>query len=156
MEKYLDITNKLIRSLENSSLEFIEFKLDNFSLTLEKNSLLQDFNEEKVLKENINKTYPNEIIDENYKKEKNSDKYNNIETLKAPILGVFYSSQDPESAPFVKVGDEVKEGEILCIIEAMKMMNEIKAPYDCKIIECLVSNEEFLEYGKEIFKLEKL
>ena len=80
----------------------------------------------------------------------------NIKTLRTPILGVFYSSKSPDSEAFVKVGEQVKKGDTLCIIEAMKMMNELKAPYDCKVIACLVNNEDFVEYDQEIFKLEKI
>ena len=154
MEKYLDLTNKLISSLENSSLEILEFKIENFSLILKKNKSLEkeDISEREVTRE-LDKALE-KVSDLDKKEEVEANK--NIKTLRTPILGVFYSSKSPDSEPFVKVGDQVKKGDTLCIIEAMKMMNELKAPYDCKVIACLVNNEDFVEYDQEIFKLEQI
>ncbi|MDK7377361.1 acetyl-CoA carboxylase biotin carboxyl carrier protein [Peptoniphilus harei] len=154
MEKYLDLTNKLISSLENSSLEILEFKVENFSLMLKKSKSLEkeDISEREATKE-LDKVLE-KVSDLDKKEEVEANK--NIKTLRTPILGVFYSSKSPDSEPFVKVGDQVKKGDTLCIIEAMKMMNELKAPYDCKVIDCLVNNEDFVEYDQEIFKLEQI
>lgn len=154
MEKYLDLTNKLISSLENSSLEILEFKVENFSLMLKKSKSLEkeDISEREATKE-LDKVLE-KVSDLDKKEEVEANK--NIKTLRTPILGVFYSSKSPDSKPFVKVGDQVKKGDTLCIIEAMKMMNELKAPYDCKVIDCLVNNEDFVEYDQEIFKLEQI
>lgn len=154
MEKYLDLTNKLISSLENSSLEILEFKMENFSLMLKKNKPIEKnlISEREVTRE-LDKASVN-VSDFDKKEEVEANK--NIKTLRTPILGVFYSSKSPDSEPFVKVGEQVKKGDTLCIIEAMKMMNELKAPYDCKVIACLVNNEDFVEYDQEIFKLEQI
>lgn len=154
MEKYLDLTNKLISSLENSSLEILEFKVENFSLMLKKNKPIEKnlISEREVTRE-LDKASVN-VSDFDKKEEVEANK--NIKTLRTPILGVFYSSKSPDSEAFVKVGEQVKKGDTLCIIEAMKMMNELKAPYDCKVIACLVNNEDFVEYDQEIFKLEKI
>ncbi len=73
--------------------------------------------------------------------------------VKAPVVGTFYQSGSPEKPPFVKVGDIVKEGDILCIIEAMKIMNEIKSPYSGEIAEVMVSNEDMVEYGQPLFRI---
>ena len=154
MEKYLDLTNKLISSLENSSLEILEFKVENFSLMLKKSKSLE--------KEDISEREATKELDKASEKVSNLDKKEeveankNLKTLRTPILGVFYSSKSPDADAFVKVGDQVKKGDTLCIIEAMKMMNELKAPYDCKVIDCLVNNEDFVEYDQEIFKLEQI
>ena len=154
MEKYLDLTNKLISSLENSSLEILEFKMENFSLMLKKSKSLEkeDISEREVTKE-LDKASV-KISDLDKKEEVEANK--NLKTLRTPILGVFYSSKSPDAEDFVKVGDQVKKGDTLCIIEAMKMMNELKAPYDCKVVACLVNNEDFVEYDQEIFKLEQI
>ena len=154
MEKYLDLTNKLISSLENSSLEILEFKMENFSLMLKKSKSLE---KELITKREVTREgdkASEKVSDLDKKEEVEANK--NIKTLRTPILGVFYSSKSPDSEPFVKVGDQVKKGDTLCIIEAMKMMNELKAPYDCKVIDCLVNNEDFVEYDQEIFKLEQI
>lgn len=156
MEKYLEITEKLIKSLEDSSLDVLEFKLDNFSLKIGKNSFFESNLQESVKENNKNFEAKKVINDAKVEKKEIVKEEKNIKILKAPVLGVFYSSKSPEADPFVKIGDKVKKGSTLCIIEAMKMMNEIKTPYDCKIVDCLVSNEDFVEYDAEIFKLEQL
>ena len=154
MEKYLDLTNKLISSLENSSLEILEFKMENFSLMLKKNKPIEKnlISEREVTRE-LDKA---SVKVSGFDKKEEVEANKNIKTLRTPILGVFYSSKSPDSEPFVKVGDQVKKGDTLCIIEAMKMMNELKAHYDCKVIDCLVNNEDFVEYDQEIFKLEQI
>ncbi|OLR64201.1 acetyl-CoA carboxylase biotin carboxyl carrier protein [Peptoniphilus porci] len=156
MEKYLEVTEKLIKSLEDSSLNILEFKLDNFSLKISKSPFYENNLQVMDLQNKRNDKSNNLITDKKIEDKDELKEETNIKVLKAPILGVFYSSKAPDEEPFVKVGDEVKKGTTLCIIEAMKMMNEIKAPYDCKIVDCLVSNEDFVEYDAEIFKLEQL
>ena len=71
--------------------------------------------------------------------------------VKAPLVGVFYDRRNPESEPFVKVGDRVKKGDPLCIIEAMKVMNEIASPQDGVIQEVLVENEALVEFDQPLF-----
>ncbi len=78
------------------------------------------------------------------------------DSIKAPMVGTFYSSPSPESPAFVKVGDTVKKGQTLCILEAMKIMNEVEAEFDCKIVEILVTDGSPVEYDMPIFAVEKL
>lgn len=78
-----------------------------------------------------------------------------FDSITSPMVGVFYSRPDPESPPFVKPGDEVKKGQVLCILEAMKLMNEIKAPYDCKILHVSLNDEDLAEYGQVLYKVKK-
>lgn len=76
--------------------------------------------------------------------------------ITSPIVGTFYSAPSPEAKAFVKVGDVVKAGETVCILEAMKLMNEIESEFDCEIEAVLVSNEQKVEYGQPLFKVKKL
>lgn len=78
------------------------------------------------------------------------------DTINSPMVGTFYSSPSPESPAFVKVGDTVKKGQTLCILEAMKIMNEVEAEFDCKIVEILVTDGSPVEYDMPIFAVEKL
>lgn len=71
--------------------------------------------------------------------------------VKAPLVGVFYESPSPDKPAFVKVGDKVSKGDVLCIIEAMKVMNEITAEKDGVVNQILVENEQLVEYGQELF-----
>ena len=74
----------------------------------------------------------------------------------SPIVGTFYSAPAPDAPAFVKVGDIVKDGQTVCILEAMKLMNEIQCEYDCEIEAVLVSNEQKVEYGQPLFRVKKL
>ena len=78
------------------------------------------------------------------------------EYITSPIVGTFYSAQSPEAKAFVKVGDHVKAGQTVCILEAMKLMNEIESDFDCEIEAVLVSNEQKVEYGQPLFRIRKL
>ncbi|MFV7789361.1 acetyl-CoA carboxylase biotin carboxyl carrier protein [Aliarcobacter lanthieri] len=77
-------------------------------------------------------------------------------TINAPMVGTYYGAPSPESPDFVSVGDIVKKGQTLCILEAMKIMNEVEAEYDCKIIEILVQNGSPVEFDMPIFVVEKI
>ena len=76
--------------------------------------------------------------------------------ITSPIVGTFYSAPAPDAPAFVKVGDQVKNGQTVCILEAMKLMNEIQSDYDCEIEAVLVSNEQKVEYGQPLFRVKKL
>ena len=76
------------------------------------------------------------------------------ETIPSPVVGVFYSTPGPEQAPFVEVGSVVEEGDVLCIIEAMKLMNEVTAPRAGTITDILVSTGQKVEYGQDLFVIE--
>ena len=75
--------------------------------------------------------------------------------VKSPIVGTMYSSPNPESQNFVVVGSMVKKGDTLCILEDMKLMNEIESEVDGEVVEVLVSNEDMVEYGQPLFKIRK-
>lgn len=76
--------------------------------------------------------------------------------ITSPIVGTFYAAPAPDAAPFVKVGDRVKNGQTVCILEAMKLMNEIQSEFDCEIEAVFVSNEQKVEYGQPLFRVKKL
>ncbi|MAI70940.1 MAG: acetyl-CoA carboxylase, biotin carboxyl carrier protein [Rhodopirellula sp.] len=75
--------------------------------------------------------------------------------IKAPMVGTFYARANPESEPFVKVGDVVSEDTIVCIVEAMKVFNEIPAECSGKVVEVLVKDQEAIDFGKPMFRIER-
>ena len=77
----------------------------------------------------------------------------NITIIKSPLVGTYYSSSKPGGDSYVTVGSNVKKGDVLCIIEAMKIMNEITSEVDGKIIEVLREDEDIVEFGMELFKI---
>jgi acetyl-CoA carboxylase biotin carboxyl carrier protein len=74
--------------------------------------------------------------------------------IKAPMVGTFYNSPSPDQPPFVKVGDHVDEGTVVCIVEAMKVMNEVKAGKKGTIAEIYAENAQPVEYGSKLFRIE--
>jgi acetyl-CoA carboxylase biotin carboxyl carrier protein len=79
--------------------------------------------------------------------------FNRLTEVACPMIGVFYAAPSPEAAPFVKRGDRVKKGDVLCIIEAMKLLNEIVAEADGEIADICVHNGQVVEFGQTLFKL---
>lgn len=79
--------------------------------------------------------------------------FNGVTELKSPMVGTVYVSPTPGSEPYVKVGDKVKKGQVLCIIEAMKLMNEYTAPQDGEIVDVCIRDGDLVEYGQCLFKL---
>ena len=77
-------------------------------------------------------------------------------TLTSPVVGTFYRSASPDTEPYVEVGSIVKKGQILCVIEAMKLMNEIESEFDGKIVEILAENAQPVEYGEPLFRIAPL
>ena len=73
--------------------------------------------------------------------------------ITSPIVGTFYSAPSPEAKAFVKVGDRVKAGQTVCILEAMKLMNEIESDFDGKVAEIYVENGQAVEYGQPLFRI---
>lgn len=73
--------------------------------------------------------------------------------ITSPFVGTYYRAASPESSPFVEMGQVVKKGQVLCIVEAMKLMNEIEAEADCKILEIIAKNADVVEFGQPLFKV---
>jgi len=78
----------------------------------------------------------------------------NANDITSPMVGVFYSSSSPDAAPFVRIGDSVKKGDVICILEAMKLMNEVTAEKAGKIIDICAQSGDVVEFGQVLFKLE--
>lgn len=76
-----------------------------------------------------------------------------VKEMASPLIGTFYSSPSPDMPPYVKEGDQVKKGQVVGIVEAMKLMNEIECEFDGEIVEILVDNEQTVEYGQPLFKI---
>ena len=76
-----------------------------------------------------------------------------LHVIKSPIVGTFYSAPSPEAPPFVKVGDAIQSGQVVCIVEAMKLMNEIEADMGGEIVGVLAENGQPVEYGQSLFAL---
>ena len=87
--------------------------------------------------------------------DENNDKFNfaNLYEVKSPLVGVFYAGPSPEAEPFVHIGSKVGKGDVLCIVEAMKLMNKITAERDGEIADVCIKDGEIAEYGQVLFKM---
>ncbi len=141
----LNIIKKLVELLEESNLKKIHLRDGDFEVSLEK----EDFETSKKTLPHVEKQKP--IIQESPSIEKKVDENNYV---LSPMVGTFYSSNAPDQPPYVKVGDKVEENTIICIIEAMKVMNEIKANKKGIIKEILIENAQPVEFGTKLFSIE--
>lgn len=143
-EMNLDELRELILLLDQTSISELEVQKDNFKISLRKGTA------------NDPQFGTAASIPPPLKKEPDA-KDSNISFIEilSPMVGSFYSASSPDAPAYVKVGDHVKKGQILCILEAMKLMNEIKAECDGIIIEIAVENAQAIEYGQVLFVIEK-
>ena len=141
---------KLIEMLEDSNLEEIEIQEGEESVRLVKgNSHNQNLHTQTISipQNNPIQETPSEETAEEVKEETNS--------IDSPMVGTFYASASPGAKPFISVGDIVSEGDVVCIVEAMKMMNEIKSEFSGKVLSVNVENSEPVEYGQSLFEISK-
>lgn len=140
---------ELIKILEESSLSVIEIqKEDGSKVRIEKSQPVQQFVAAQAA------VAPQSVSASAVQPTQTQPACTDAgKTINAPIVGVFYAAPSPDAAPYVSVGKQVKKGETVCIIEAMKCMNEIQAEEDGEIIEILASDGELVEYGQPLFKI---
>ena len=148
---------ELIKEIDSSSLRVFELENNDIKLKLSKNE------ENSSYKENIINTTSSESSTVLKKETKTSTEETLIQTeelieenlniVKSQLVGTYYSSSTPGGSPYVEVGSKVKKGDVLCIVEAMKIMNEITSEVDGEIVEALRSDEEIVEFGIELFKI---
>lgn len=168
---------QIIGLLENSSLEEITLEKDDIKIKLSKSSIniktaLENNEIENLLKTIKTHNYIADTVpgnkqvpdDSGISEEKpgssslmavkNDDKQ--VISIKSPIVGTFYSAPGPQEKPFVSIGQKIQKGDVLCIVEAMKLMNKITSDYDGVIEEILVKNEEPVEFDKVLMKIKAL
>ena len=165
---------ELIELINNSDLSYFEMQDDKEFIKIDKsinrnysfnnNELIDtrslnrlaitDLNDKLEIQEpsiiDNNSNLSNNIVSDN------KDNDSNFEYIKSPIVGTFYKAISPDDEPFVSVGQKVNKGDVICIVEAMKLMNEISAEYDCEIISVLGENGNMVQYGDALFKVRRL
>lgn len=144
----LDSIIKLINAVSDSSITNFEFEEDGKKLILEKNV---STNVVQVAADSIQPVMQMQAVGttSNSADDKKDDK----NVIKSMLVGVFYSAPSPDADAFVKVGDTVKKGQIIGIIEAMKLMNEIECEFDGVVEEILVEDGSMVEYGQPLFRI---
>ena len=158
---YKDI-QKLIQTVSESELQEVEIELEGFRLVMKKGkeqvfvhppqrseeSFYVPMTEKKDAKEMM-PMHTQNVAPQNQQQ----DNQQEGKLISSPIVGTFYAAPHPDSPPFVSVGQKVKKGQLLCIIEAMKLMNEIESDVDGEVVEVLVNNEELVQYGQPLFRI---
>ena len=139
---------ELIKTVSDSNLTQFQIEEDGFKLSMktDKQSKVVVQKQESIPKE-IQCVAMDDIKPAELKEIKKAE--GNV--VKSPLVGTFYSASSPDSAPFVKVGDTVKKGQVLGIVEAMKLMNEIESEFDGVVKEIQIENEQVVEYGQPLF-----
>ena len=136
---------QLIEEMGNSKLTEVDIEFPDGT----KISIKKDKMQEKIIQNTS--IVENDTIENQIKEDKNEKKGN---IIKSPMVGTFYLKPSPTAEPYIEIGKEVKKGDVLCIIEAMKLMNEIESEYTGKVIEILVKDGEAVEYGTPLLRIE--
>jgi len=149
-----DKIKEIIYMLENSDVNEIEvrFWFKKIKVTKKPSMLNVDSSQLSSEKLNVQNLNQEESVNKNIDVPKDDSPKNLIE-IKSPMPGTFYSAPDPDSASFVNIGDNVNIGDTICIVEAMKIMNEIQAEESGTITEILVDNSNPVEFDQVLFKL---
>lgn len=147
-----DDIKKLIDDMGNSKIDELNIEFPDgikISMKKDKNTVAPI-----QMPENIQYvTVPEKATAADNKNEVKKEETIEYKVVKSPMVGTFYSKSSPNAKPYVQVGSKVKKGDILCIVEAMKLMNEIESEFDGEIAEICVEDGEMVDYGKPLFKL---
>lgn len=138
---------KIIQDMGESKIDTLEIEFpDGLKIKMDKGKN----NVETSQNTQVIPVVSNEVVNNIKTETKQEEEY---KIIKSPMVGTFYSKSSPKAEPFVKVGDKVKKGQVVCIVEAMKLMNEIEAEFDGEIVEVCKKDEDMVEYGTTLFKL---
>ena len=144
---------EIIYILENSNVNEIELNFWGRKYRVKKNP---DINSSTNQQESVNPGLGSTGVQNNLDLPSEPDLKLKSKKITAPMPGTYYESPTPEDPPFVKKGENVKKGQVLCIIEAMKIMNEIECDEDGKIVDVLVQNSDPVEYNQPLYVIEPL
>ena len=151
--EYKDI-KKLMDDMGNSKLDSLDIEFpDGVKISMKKGTKREVIVEPHVIEASAPMTVPVVKQQEQNALTPVEKKEENYKVIKSPMVGTFYASSAPDKAPYVKVGDKIHKGQVVCIVEAMKLMNEIESEFDGEVVEICVNNEDVVEYGSPLIKL---
>ena len=145
---------ELVRLLESSGLSVLEIEENDLRVRLEKGqtaSVVQPV--PAALPQAVPAALPVETAPAPAPVADGTVDFNRLKEVKSPLVGIFYAAPSPGAEPFAGVGSRVKKGDVLCVVEAMKLMNEITADTDGEVIDVCVQNGQVVEFGQILFKL---
>lgn len=145
---------ELLELFESGSIREMDLKKDDVSLYLSKNEMkhqvVNDSLQNRVVEPTL--TSDTSVLEKKESTEPLKD-VTEGKTIDSPIVGVVYTASEPTAPNFVSVGDKVNTGDTLCIIEAMKIMNEVKSEFSGTITEILIENEDVVEFSQPLFRI---
>jgi acetyl-CoA carboxylase biotin carboxyl carrier protein len=144
----LEDLKEIIELLKETDITELQVEKDGTKVKIKREKFLQQFeiSAQKPSVVPVQETIVKEIVAE--------DSEQRLITTTSPIVGTFYRSPSPEAASFIEIGQRVKKGQVLCIIEAMKLMNEIESEADGVVVKALVENGQPVEYGEPLFLID--
>ncbi|MDR2635914.1 MAG: acetyl-CoA carboxylase biotin carboxyl carrier protein [Campylobacteraceae bacterium] len=146
---------ELIRIFDKSSMSKLKITEGDFSIEMKKGSSTYISSDE--LQTSVIEVKPQQHIVQKETNEQGAQEVkSNLPTFKSPMVGTFYKSPSPGAEAFVKIGSVVKKGQPIAIVEAMKIMNEIDAEFDCRIVDILVEDGQPVEFDMPLFSVEKI
>lgn len=146
---------EIIKLIDSSSITEFVMEKENFKISIKKEQPVIRSSDNEPAAYSREKTAERKIESNESAIDIKQDESNMV-FIKSPIVGTFYSSPDPDAAPYVSKGTKIEKGDVLCIIEAMKLMNEVTSDVDGEIVEVLVSNGSIVEYGQPLFKVRQV
>ncbi len=143
---------EIINFIKKSDLDDVSIETENIKIRVKKNNgNITTIEQPKIVKTEIQPQAP--PVENKISEEKKENTSNNI-IIKSPMIGTFYRSPNPESDPFVSEGDSIKVGQTICIVEAMKLFNDIESEVSGKIVKILVDDNSPVEYDQPLFEVD--
>lgn len=145
----IDHIKELIELLDQTSIHEMEFETSEFKLSLKKETAQQIVTSTPIVQSSA-APVTSPVVEES---ETPQMEVSNLRTITSPMVGTFYSRPAPDKDTYVKIGDRVEAGQVVCILEAMKLFNDVEAEISGEVVEILVADGDLVEYGQALFSV---
>lgn len=139
----------LIITINNTNIETVEIQQKDFRIMVTKGKVTESTTNNPITKA------PQIIEAAKIVEEVSVAEDEDLFIVKSPMIGTFYRASSPDSPPFAKIGDKIEKGQTLCIVEAMKIMNEIESEISGEVVDILINDEDIVEYGQALMKIRR-
>lgn len=150
---------EIIKTVDQSSVETFKFEYEGMKVVVEKKAANRHHSEQAQVEDTPEKkeSKPSVLIKEEEKTIESASKQSeaDVHQVLSPMVGTFYSRSNPDAEPFVEVGTKVQENQVVCVLEAMKLFNEIEAEVSGEIVEILAEDGQLIQYGQPLFIIKK-
>ncbi len=151
----LNLVRKLVKIVDTTGITDLEIEEDGLRIKVAKKIRNNQVNSQPQMVVQTESVAANAaVVEEKAPAEKSEEPTGNIHEINSPIVGTFYRAPAPDADPYVQVGDSVSPGTVLCVVEAMKLMNEIESDVSGKVVKILVENGKPVEYNQPLFFIE--